>query len=129
VGLEAGASQRSRARVGGASSAEGKLSGSGSGGDGASQVVAEEACTYSEVQVVASGIRMACEDHTTLALASVLGRWRQGGEEGKGMGQAGMRVRGTTATGQLGLAPSAPSAGSQGCGGGSIASGATSGPC
>ncbi len=107
VGLEPGAFQRSRARVGGVSLEEVKLSGSGSGGDGASQMVAE-ACTYSEGQVAASGIRMAYEDHTTLALASVLGRWRQGGEESKGMGQEGKRVMGTTATEPLGLAPSAP---------------------
>lgn len=111
VGLRPGAFQRSRARVGGVSSEEVKLSGSESGGGDASQMVAEEACTYSEGQVVASGIRMAYEDHTTLALASVLGRWRQGGEESKGMGQEGTTVRGTTATEPLGSAPSAPSTG------------------
>lgn len=111
MGLEAGAFQRNWARVGDVSSEEVKLSGSGSGGDGASQMVAE-ACTYSEVEVVASDIRMAYEDHTTFALASVLGRWQQGGEESKGTGQVGMRVRGTTATEPLGLALSVPSAGS-----------------
>ena len=105
VGLELGAFQRSLARVRGVSLEEVKLS--GSGGDGASQMVAE-VCTYSEGQAGASGIRMAYEDHTTLALASVLGRWRQGGEESKGMGQEGKRVMGTMATEQLGVAPSAP---------------------
>ena len=82
---------------------EGKLSGSG---DGASQEVAAGACTYSGVQAVALGIHMACEGHTTLALASALGRWRRDGEGGKEMGQAG-----TTATELLGLAPSVPSTG------------------
>jgi len=103
-----GAFHRSRTH-GGVPSEELKLSGSGSGSDGddASQMVAEE-CTYSEEQVVVSGIRMACEGHTTLGLASVLGRWRLGGEESTGMGQEGKRVRGTTATEPLGLAPFAP---------------------
>ena len=65
-----------------------------------------EACTYSGAEVV-SGIHTACEGRTTSVLASVLGRWQQGGEEGTGMGQEG-----TAATGPLGFAPSAPSVGS-----------------